>query len=36
MLEEKPKLLKRKTIVERIIEKIVGFVDTFINGMGEE
>lgn len=36
MLEEKPKLLKRKTIVERVIEKIVSFVDTFINGMGED
>lgn len=36
MLEEKPKLLERKTIAERIIDKIVEFVDVFINGMGGE
>lgn len=33
ILEVKPKLLERKTIGERIIEKIVGYVDTFFNGM---
>jgi len=33
MLEVKPKILERKKITERIIGKIVAFVDTFINGM---
>ena len=33
ILENKPKLLERKKIVERVIDKIVGFVDTFVNGM---
>lgn len=35
MMEEKPKLLERATITERIINKIVEFVDVFIYGMGE-
>jgi hypothetical protein len=35
MLEVKPKILERKTIVERATAKIVKFVETFINGMGE-
>jgi type I restriction enzyme R subunit len=30
---EKPTLLKRKTIGERILRRIIGFVDTFINGI---
>jgi type I restriction enzyme R subunit len=30
---EKPKLLERKTIGERISKKIIGFVNTFINGI---
>ena len=30
---EKPSLLQRKTLGERILKKIMGFVDTFINGM---
>ncbi len=30
---EKPSLLQRKTIGERILKKIMVFVDTFINGM---
>jgi type I restriction enzyme, R subunit len=33
ILEVKPKLLERKSIGERIIDKIVGYVDTFFNGM---
>ncbi|MDD4528162.1 MAG: type I restriction endonuclease subunit R [Candidatus Margulisbacteria bacterium] len=33
MLEHKPKLLERRPITERIIAKIVEFVDVFINGM---
>jgi type I restriction enzyme R subunit len=35
MLEVKPKILERKTVVERVTEKIVNFVKTFIDGMGE-
>lgn len=35
MLEVKPKILERKTIVERVTDKIKKFVETFINGMGE-
>jgi type I restriction enzyme, R subunit len=35
MLEVKPKILERKAIVERVTEKILKFVETFINGMGE-
>jgi type I restriction enzyme R subunit len=30
---DKPTLLQRKTIGDRILKKIVGFVDTFINGV---
>ena len=30
---EKPGLLQRKTIGERILKKLINFVDTFINGM---
>ena len=33
LLETKPKLLERKPIVERITNKILDFVETFINGM---
>lgn len=33
ILEVKPKLMERKSIGERIIDKIVGYVDTFFNGM---
>jgi type I restriction enzyme, R subunit len=32
-LKHKPKLLERKTITERVIHKIVDFVETFISGM---
>jgi type I restriction enzyme R subunit len=30
---EKPSVLKRKSIGDRILQKVVNFVDTFINGM---
>ncbi len=33
MLNERPSLKDRKTIAERITEKILGFVETFINGI---
>ena len=33
LLDTKPKLLERKPVVERITEKILNFVDVFINGM---
>lgn len=33
LLETKPKLLERKPIVERITNKILNFVDVFINGI---
>lgn len=33
VLKEKPKILERKTILERIIQKIEEFVETFINGV---
>ena len=33
LLDVKPKLLERKPIIERITDKIVNFVDIFINGM---
>jgi len=32
---EKPSILQRKPIGERILSKIVGFVSTFVNGFGE-
>ena len=35
LLETKPKLLERKTIIERITDKILNYVDVFINGIGE-
>ena len=34
MMEVKPKILERKSVVQRITDKILGFVETFINGMG--
>lgn len=34
MLEVKPKILERKSVVQRVTDKILGFVETFINGMG--
>ena len=35
LLETKPKILERKSIVERITDKILNYVDVFINGVGE-
>jgi type I restriction enzyme, R subunit len=35
LLSEKPKLLERKTTVERVIIKIKEFIETFVSGMGE-
>ena len=35
MLERKPKVLERRPIIERITQKILTFVDVFINGIGE-
>ena len=35
IMVQTPKLLTRKTIAERVIAKIVDFVETFINGMGK-
>jgi type I restriction enzyme R subunit len=35
MLERKPKVLERRPIIERITNKILNFVDVFINGVGE-
>ena len=32
-LKVKPKVLERKKISVRIIDKVMGFVETFINGM---
>mgnify|MGYP001809638309 CR=1 FL=1 len=32
---EKPSILQRKPIGERILSKIIGFVSTFVNGFGE-
>lgn len=36
MLEVKPKILERKSVVQRVTDKILGFIETFINGMGGE
>jgi len=33
MLNEKPSLKERKSIAERVTEKIIGFVETFISGI---
>jgi type I restriction enzyme, R subunit len=33
-LNFKPKILERKSIIDRIAEKIKSFIDTFIEGMG--
>jgi type I restriction enzyme R subunit len=35
ILIEKPKLLERKIVVERVIEKVLKFIDTYINGLPE-
>jgi len=33
MLQTRPSLKERKTVAERITDKILGFVETFINGI---
>ena len=33
LLGDRPTLLQRKTIGDRILKKIVGFVETFIDGI---
>jgi type I restriction enzyme R subunit len=35
MLERKPKVLERRPIIERVTDKILKFVEVFINGIGE-
>ncbi len=35
LLEVKPKILERKSIVARITDKILNYVDVFINGISE-
>jgi type I restriction enzyme R subunit len=35
LLETKPKLLERKNTVDRVITKIMGFIETFLEGVGE-
>lgn len=35
MLQQKPKILERKTILERILKRLKNFVETYINGVGE-
>jgi type I restriction enzyme R subunit len=35
MLDRKPKVLERRPIIERITQKILNFVDVFINGIGQ-
>jgi type I restriction enzyme R subunit len=35
LLETKPKLLERKSIVQRITDKILNYVEVFINGISE-
>jgi type I restriction enzyme R subunit len=35
ILIEKPKLLERKTVVERVINKVLNYIDTYINGLPE-
>ena len=34
-METKPKILERKTVVNRVIEQIIGFVETFEDDLGE-
>ena len=35
MLSVKPKILERKTVMERVLQKIRDFVETYISGVGE-
>lgn len=34
LLNQKPKLLQRKTVADRVVERIADFVETFFSGMG--
>ena len=33
MMDKRPSLKDRKTVAERVTDKIIGFVETFINGI---
>ena len=33
MMTKRPALKERKTVAERVTDKIIGFVETFINGI---
>jgi type I restriction enzyme R subunit len=35
ILIDKPKILERKTVVERVTNKILSFIETFITGLPE-
>lgn len=35
LMAQKPKLLQRKSVADRVIDRISGFVETFFSGMGE-
>jgi hypothetical protein len=35
MLQLQPKVLERRPIIERITNKVLTFVDVFINGIGD-
>jgi type I restriction enzyme R subunit len=34
MVKVKPKILERKAVYERVVNRVISFVETFINGMG--
>jgi len=34
MLAEPPKILERKTIVERIMDRLMNYVETFVENLG--
>ena len=33
-LDFRPKILERKSVIERVADKIKSFIDTFVEGMG--
>ncbi len=33
MMNKRPRLKERKTVAERVTEKILGYIETFINGI---
>ncbi|ULQ55460.1 type I restriction endonuclease subunit R [Flavihumibacter rivuli] len=35
LLEEKPRILERKTILDRVLQRLKDFVETYITGVGE-